>query len=346
MSGHARPVDVIVVGAGLAGLTAAQRLRHAGLRVRVVEKARGPGGRMSTRRIDALRFDHGAQYFTARDARFQVAAQAWQAAGLIAPWAPRLAVIDAQGHAPKASSPRRWVGMPGMSAVCRHLAQALTRDCQFDWRAGAVEELPGGRWRVHAAEHEDSAEAMVEGRALLITAPAPQALALLAPWCPPDAPLRDIVLDPCWAVMTTFDRPLLPEYDAAFVNTGPLSWIAAQRSRPGRPAQEAWVLHGGPTWSAAHLELAPDDAAQSLLEAALALPGADRRAAPAMVKAHRWRHSVARAPLEEGVDVLLPGRLIAAGDWACGSRVEGAWQSGRAAAAHLIEHLGRGGERA
>jgi len=53
--------DVIVVGAGLAGLTAATYLERAGLEVTVLEKSDRPGGRVKTDLIDGYRLDHGFQ---------------------------------------------------------------------------------------------------------------------------------------------------------------------------------------------------------------------------------------------------------------------------------------------
>ena len=57
-----------VLGAGMAGLSAAHALREQGHDVVVIDKARGPGGRMRTRRNEDLRFDHGAQSFTVQSA--------------------------------------------------------------------------------------------------------------------------------------------------------------------------------------------------------------------------------------------------------------------------------------
>ena len=79
-------------------------------------------------------------------------------------------------------------------------------------------------------------------------------------------------MQPCWAVMAVFDRPLLADWDAAFVNEGPLSWVSAQVSRPGRPAAHAWILHASPQWSKAHLE----DDADSVREALLAFSAGPR----------------------------------------------------------------------
>ncbi|MGH8831163.1 MAG: FAD-dependent oxidoreductase, partial [Polaromonas sp.] len=64
---------VAVVGAGIAGIACARTLAQAGHRVTVFEKNRGAGGRMATRDSEFGGFDHGVQYFTVRDARFEKA---------------------------------------------------------------------------------------------------------------------------------------------------------------------------------------------------------------------------------------------------------------------------------
>ena len=57
----APPVDVIVIGAGLAGLACAKDLVAAGLTVRLLEAADAPGGRIRTDVIDGFRLDRGFQ---------------------------------------------------------------------------------------------------------------------------------------------------------------------------------------------------------------------------------------------------------------------------------------------
>ncbi|OYX00993.1 MAG: deoxyribodipyrimidine photolyase, partial [Caulobacter vibrioides] len=83
-------MKIAIIGAGMAGLSCAQALSAAGHAVQVLDKGRGPGGRMSTRRIKTpqgqVSFDHGAQFFTVRDPEFAARAAAWQAAGVAAPW--------------------------------------------------------------------------------------------------------------------------------------------------------------------------------------------------------------------------------------------------------------------
>jgi len=86
---------VLVIGAGMAGLACARRLAAEGAHVLVVDKARGAGGRASTRRGDGTSFDHGAQYFTARDAGFAAATAGWVATGVVARWDARIIRLEA-----------------------------------------------------------------------------------------------------------------------------------------------------------------------------------------------------------------------------------------------------------
>ena len=69
---------VAVIGAGISGLISARTLHELGLDVTVFEKSPGLGGRTATRRADpGQSFDHGAQYFTARDPQFIRHVEAW-----------------------------------------------------------------------------------------------------------------------------------------------------------------------------------------------------------------------------------------------------------------------------
>ncbi|WP_028311995.1 NAD(P)/FAD-dependent oxidoreductase [Derxia gummosa] len=117
------PLHIAIVGAGVSGAACARRLALAGHHAVLFDKARGPGGRMSTRRGSApadaslpitvdqpgatpFAFDHGAQYFTARHPDFRAVVEAGTAAGWIAPWTPRIAGKPRAGSlAGKADAP-------------------------------------------------------------------------------------------------------------------------------------------------------------------------------------------------------------------------------------------------
>lgn len=59
-----RPIDVVVVGAGVGGLAVAIRLRAAGHHVLVLERAAQPGGKLAVRQRDGFTFDIGPSLIT------------------------------------------------------------------------------------------------------------------------------------------------------------------------------------------------------------------------------------------------------------------------------------------
>jgi renalase len=319
--------SIAVIGAGLSGLACATELQTAGWQVSVFEKSRGPAGRMSTRRGDDWQCDHGAQYFTARDPRFQAEVARWQAAGVAALWQPRLAVIgDEHLHDPDAARPR-FVGTPRMSAPARFLADslALTVQCTVNEIARSA-----AGWHISSAEHGRLAEVF---DALVLAVPAPQAIPLLQTVAPDFAGIaRQAVMRACWTLMLRYPATVDLPFDAAFVNRGPLRWVAREQSKPGRPAAETWLLHASATWSEAHVEADPDWVASRLLAAFTEL-GAPP---PAAWSAHRWRYADTEPPLNLGYCRDAGLGLGLCGDWLNGGKVEGAWLSGFQLAQSLI----------
>jgi predicted NAD/FAD-dependent oxidoreductase len=285
---------------------------------------------MSTRRADAWSFDHGAQYFTVRDARFRDAVDSWRRLGLVARWNGRTAVLADGRVTIKPDATERWVAVPGMNALCRHLVDGL--EVRFSTRVTSLVEH-GGRWRVLDADASSAAEADV----VVVSAPAPQAAQLLTAVAPIMADrVAQVEMAPCWAVMAGFPEPLDLGFDGGFVAGSPLNWVARNGSKPGRPEAEAWILHGSPEWSRENLELEADVVAIELLDAFARAAGTDELH-PEHLVAHRWRFAVPPRPLQDPCVADAELRLLACGDWCNGPRVEGAFLSGRAAAERVLE---------
>ncbi|MGD9662903.1 MAG: NAD(P)/FAD-dependent oxidoreductase [Porticoccaceae bacterium] len=311
--------SIAIIGAGIAGLSCAKILQDAGHNIHIFEKSRGCGGRMSTRRGEQWQCDHGAQYFTARNPLFRAEVSRWQQAGAVALWQPKIRIYDNHSFREHTSSVDRFVGTPRMTAPARLLAENL--DVQFQITINRLERQKH-RWKLHSVEHGALDQHF---DTVVLAVPAPQATPLLQPFSHHFKILpTDATMVGCWAMMLQFSKPTEMPFDAAFVNGGPLRWIARDSSKPGRGATETWLLHASGDWSEAHIEESPDTVAAVLLQAFQALGGAD----PQTWAAHRWRYAHTEKPLHAGYlweDNLALGLC---GDWLNGDKVEGAWLSG------------------
>ena len=295
---------VAIIGAGMAGLACARRLVDAGLSPVVFDKGRGIGGRIATRRVEGLQFDHGAQYLTVRDGGFAAVLQGMQAAGAVGLW------DDGSGA-------QRYVGKPGMSSLARALAVGV--DVRQLAQVTEVRANRGG-WSVRLGDIVHSFDRVV------ITVPAPQVAGLLGQDHQIVAGLTGVHLAPCLTLMAA--TRTVPAFVSHTDADAPLAWIAQDSAKPGRPQTgvTTWVAQASPALSADHLE---EDSATTIARL-LPLLCAKLEINPAKImhaSAHRWRYARVTAPLGRPY-VSLDNSMFVGGDWCLGPRVEAAWISG------------------
>ena len=315
-------MKVALVGAGIAGLSAATALRGHGHDVVVFERARGPGGRAATRRVDGidmpkaargatLAFDHGAQYFTVRDPRFQTVVDGWLRDRIVAKWEGRIVSFDSEGGEELTTTTDRYVGIPGMSAIARAMADAL--EVRYEQRIESLDPL------------------LREFDRVILAVTPEQAKPLVAQIPDLSATLDSVVSQPCWAVLAAFEERVPARFDGAFVHGSPLGWVARNQSKPKREWKvDTWVLHATTTWSLMHLDDDPEVVGSVLMEAFHDLiPTGLPRAFYAT--AHRWRLASVDPPLAVGAIHHEESRITLCGDWCLGNRIEDAFLSGLAA---------------
>ncbi len=297
-----------IVGAGMAGLACAEGLIRNGHEVVLLDKGRGPGGRMSTRRVKTTAgeayFDHGAQYFTVRDQRFGSRVEAWIADGAVAPWPP--------------AGSEAYVGVPAMNAPVRKMADGVT----VHWASQVTQvERSGAGWRLLI-----EGGGAVEVDFIVFAVPAEQTSAMLAS-AAPDLAVRASGprSEPCWTVMLAFAEAVAVDRDC-WQGEGIIGWAARNNSKPGRTGPESWVVQAGPDWSGRHLESAPDWVAVTLKASFSELLETELPLCVGMAS-HRWRY--ARSGVEgSGAIFDRDRRLGICGDWLIAPRVEAAWISG------------------
>jgi len=333
---------VAVIGAGMAGLAAAAVASSHGRRVTVFEKARGPGGRMSTRRVDKWTFDHGATALRPGDVDDELVEQR-----LAVEWSPRRLRLGADGEPMMPRTVRRLVGVPGMSSLTDGFVQPFAY--RFEVHVERLERARKrevGRWRLidrKGRSHGPFTD-------LVVALPAPQAAVLLR--TDPDvAEFADLIethveFVPRWALLAGWDHDATaPDADLGWDlvegsdEDAPIVRISRESSKPGRPKFEAIVVHAGIDWSIARLEHDPATIAPLLIEAARKTVGTSRwpRGAPTYVAAHRWRYAEASPAIAADALMDRTNRIFICGDW-CGGYTIGAAKKSGASAASALRH--------
>ncbi|MGV2976394.1 NAD(P)/FAD-dependent oxidoreductase [Roseibium alexandrii] len=310
------PVHIGIIGAGMTGLSCARILKDAGHTPVILDKGRGVGGRLATRRAEnGLQFDHGAQYITAKTEEFQKLIQS-------------LMSVDAAGEWDMGER-TGFVGVPSMNALAKALASDL--DIRRQVQVSSVTETEG-HWSLAIGE-----ETLVFDR-LIITAPAPQTMALLGTGHPLSKQIAHVRLLPCWTLMAAFGDVAGALPASHRDPDAPLAWIANEKTKPGRPDRNAFVAQASPDWTGDHLEL--DKAAASDLMLSELCKKLDLDQSKVIhADAHRWRYAKAGIPLGEPYLSNASKTLFLGGDWCLDARVEAAFQSGTAIAETLLSEL-------
>jgi renalase len=340
---------VAVIGAGIAGAASAHALARAGHAVHVFDKARGPGGRLATRRMDwvdrdghahTTRLDHGALGMAAHVEPFGAFLDQGVEAGWLAEWQPVLA----PGSLPLEDATGFHVPVPDSPALCRRLLDgvAVSWSCPVDhlqWTATG--------WQVEVAGQSQGEPF----DAVVLALPPAQAAPLLGTYRRDWARHAALApMQPCWTLMGVAAEGSVPVWDLARPPSGPLAWVMRNDARPGRvpvSGQAHWVAHARAGWSRQHLEQ-PPEWVQQQLQVALS----DTLGQPVdwlHVTVHRWRYALPQArrtaPGESFWWDAAQG-LGVCGDFLGGSGVEGAWLSARALSAAMLlrrAHAGSSG---
>ena len=313
---------VVVVGAGIAGLIAAQSLSKSGHDVVVVDKGRSPGGRIATRRIDDATLDHGAQFFTVRDSLFESHVSEWIASGVVTEWCRGFDTTTQNNDGYS-----RYRGVHGMTDIAKHLAQGL--DVRCNTLAFSIARGVTSKWQLKIDDGS-----VLDADAIIVTCPLPQAYALLV--------TADIEL-PESMLRTEYDRTIcllaVLNQSSAVTKPGGLQHpdetfsFIADNAIKGISSAVALTMHANPQFSLEHWDTSTDDVQRLLLERASPWIG-DATVITSQIK--KWRLAT---PL-----TIWPERywakdmIVLAGDAFGGPKIEGAALSGLSAANYLANN--------
>ncbi|MBE9095698.1 NAD(P)/FAD-dependent oxidoreductase [Tychonema sp. LEGE 07203] len=335
--------DVVAIGAGMAGLICARQLCLAGYSVAVVEKSRGPGGRVATRRVQGTRADHGARYLEPQGAAVQALIDVLVDRQILKLWTDSAAEFR-QGEI-SAIPCSCYVAPAGMNTLGKYIAEGL--DIWYGRRVKAISRTDNQMWRLSLEVTDDNLETPQElfAKAVVVAIPAPQALMFLDSeiGLSPDFidKLRSVEYDPCITVMAGYPAArnvelsdLNPQWKSvSFPDDSDLAWVGLDSSKRRESQQPVFVVHSSANFAERYLEAADLDAVGGELldrTSEYLMPWLNE---PEWLQVHRWRYAFCRNPLPVA---CLPAAgtlpLVCAGDLCGEGQIEAALRSGFAAA--------------
>lgn len=322
--------EILIIGAGMAATALAKSLAGEA-RLTIVEKSRGMGGRMSTRRSDEFQFDHGAQFLTARSEEFKEFTTQACAQGWLAPWEPRVTTLEVGA----ASYKREWfephyVATPSMNGLCKAQLRALETSfgerlrIELGTQVARIERDDSGRWKVF----DSLGNCLGSFDSVISTAPPRQTEALFQDCGFAESSQLALAQHlPCFSLMLGFDSDLELPFDLAVVKNSCVALIANDGTKPSRRSARSLLIHADNEWARAHLEDPAEQVEETLLNETLKLTELSEPAI-SYRSLHRWRYAKTETALERDFLLDSASGLAACGDWCLGGTVESAYLSG------------------
>lgn len=335
--------DIAIIGAGISGLVCAQQLTQAGYSVIAIDKSRGIGGRVATRRLFDTKADHGACFLKPKGELSQRLIRLLTQKGDVEVWTDTLHIQDNSSSInPKAPSSLPYIASEGMNVMAKFLAQGLA--INRGERVGEIILDSENKWNLISENKEEFTASSV-----VLAIPAPQAVMILKSL--PKNLLDNNFLDklhsvkyyPAITVMAGYSNLLQqPEWKAITFTENPvLGWIGFDSSKRKNPAQPHFVIHSSAEFADKYFESEDlPEVGKQILENAASTVNLQWLNNPEWMQIHRWRYAFPKTPLEQSclpAETSLP--LVCCGDWCGGNLIEGAMLSGMAAAEHINSKL-------
>lgn len=316
--------DVLVLGAGISGSTCAHVLSKAGFSTTIVEKGRGVGGRMSTRRMEGARIDHGAQFMTVRHPQMKTFLSDWLREKVVYKWYEH---VPGRKDIPVGL---RFRGKDGMTAPVKSLASSSRVESNF-----FVEKIQRQKKWVVTEQMGQGRELTAEH--LVVTFPAPQVLELFKRSAfsldsETMSRLEKITYTQCLALLGLLAEPSRLKHPGTCTHPVPeVDWVSDNQIK-GVSKTPAFTLHASPCYSQRFWDSPDDERCPFLIGIAEEVLGSKVM----QWTSHRWGFA---KPIETfGANYFhSPAQALAlAGDGFGGERIENAFLSGWEAAQAII----------
>lgn len=317
-------MKIAIIGAGLSGLALAEMLKDKAA-ITLFEKARGVGGRMSTRYADPYQFDHGAQYFTVRTPEFAQFLQPFITSNIVRHWSPQIVKLEGNGHLvgiPQTED--YYISVPKMNMLCKTLA--ADKDVRIQHQIAAIEKTQQG-WMLFDNQEQSFGPYDI----VVSTAPAPQTKALFPANFAYTNEISSSKLSGCYSLMLGYQSPPDIPWDAARISNSPLSWIAINSRKEGRDSAFSLIAQTTNIWAEAHIDNDQEEVQTLLVNETLRQislhSGGYAPRTPDYQTLHRWRYAATSIPAAHSYYYDTDLKLAVCGDWCIEGRVEAAFIS-------------------
>jgi|GEM_PF-423171 len=319
-------MKIAIIGAGITGLSAAQHLTHRGIDVVIFDKARGKGGRLTTKRLDMGAVNIGAQYFTAKSDAFIEQTQQWIQDRKAGQWHFTPHKVTNNKLIASPDTQKRYVGSNGMRSLTHALSSGLnivnnTRIIQIETTTEHAHTLI-----------DDNHQAYTGFDWVISTLPAEQAKVLFEDIPTINNQIETDIHAPCCAVTLATSGHVDKSIQGIFGDSV-VAWVSRLSSQPlwekpsHAPFDDVWEVHFTPKWSNANHTLPNKDIilqAQKWLE-----NSTDTSLTLEDSYYHFWKY----ANLNHKDAIHNPAicnhlKLAATGAWCFGGRVEGGYLAG------------------
>ena len=315
--------NIIIIGSGIAGLSAANYLSSKNFNVTVLDKGKYPGGRISTRRGKDFIFNHGAQFFTAKSNEFKKICNRAVNDNVLVNWVE--------------SKKNRFIGNPDMREFSIWLSKNLSI-----YQDTVVERL---EYNDQFIVYTDNKKFICDG--LIITAPSFQTASLIKNLDQNICKLIEKVeYFPCWCVMLSIKDLSLKNFNIDEKSI--FNWIVSENNKiKNQLNHNCLTIHTNERFSVENLDKTKEVILDKIVQEFTEIYQVKTQDI-IYKNIHKWRYAKVKKPFpqeDSKISKKIPFGI--AGDWcppsqdkhynANGQRVEDAYLSGIECSKSLIK---------
>jgi predicted NAD/FAD-dependent oxidoreductase len=319
--------DIAIIGAGLSGLTCAKILQNKGFQVLVLDKSRGVGGRLATRRLHNTTVDHGLPYLLNQGELSKKLIQELTEQNILQLWPGEVYELKSPKNLVKSAPVNRYFAPEGITSVAKYIAQNL--NIQRQAKVIQINKNSDNNWSLQLENNQE----IIQAKCVVCAIPAPQALMLienspnlnLSPQLKED--LNSVSFHPRLVVMAGYtNENKLPPWQAIRIKNEHLMFIILESSKRNNNQESVFVIHSTPEFADHYLDSENLDlAAQEMLDVGTNLTDFPFNK-PNWYQIQRWRYATVKNSLNQGY--LRDNNLFFCGDWCQGNLLENALESG------------------